>query len=856
MARPSHIVADIQTAPGQFSFETRIDGAAPQRVRFRVPDEVRPGTQAVLPTTVLPLMRSGGSLEVEEPLSPRLLRCQPDFQAIQRYWSRDWPFGAPPLEEVEIRAPVRDGLTGESTKRVAAFFSGGVDSWSTVIDNPDLTDLIFVRGFDLDPTVDHQRDLIDDVESRLREVATGIGLPLHVVETDLRRFSDPLIRWEAFYSSALAAVALLFESCFDRVLIPGDGDHEIQAPIGSAQLIDQLWGTELLEIADDGGRLSREERLDRIAGNPLVQSSLRVCWHNTEGAYNCCRCRKCVMTMISLDAMGVLPGFETFPLDLNLSIIDEFEITQPIQLALWEDTLDTVRTARRPELERPTEALVNRGRQALGLPPSHRTRRVLGPPPSKGAEIPAPQAETSPFLATPETAAQLAEASLATVLIGGYDGSGNYGDIAQLDSTLELLKRLDVPLLALPVVELSHAADHAELTHSMRNRFPVLYFEPGPDTDPELVPVDRPQRLALGVCHLYGGGYLNRLWGARKLATLRAAETLLGGAARVCKISSGTQAEADWIDALGEDDLRTLMSLELLGARDAGSVEALRRLGSPAPVLDTKDDILGLLAELPPGPPKAEGRRVAIHFAEHDFVTETRGPLLRFYAELLGELQKQAGEPLLVQPLIAYVDRRIDERPGLAELQAACVGAGVELAKPITLRPTGLADDAGRIGRASLTLSCSYHVALTSLMLGVPTVLIEKTPYYEQKAAGLRKAFSSPLGSTVSSREDPASVAAALARVVFDPAKAGELRARLRGEAEVLRGQRNEAEATILAKLGGAALTAVSNRAGPLAPLNGDAEAQLAQLLSSRSWRLTEPLRRLAALIRAGRGRR
>ena len=87
---------------------------------------------------------------LEDRVSPRLLRNQREFQAIQRVWSLDW-------DVRDAAARGRGARAGRAPRarrpvgRVAAFFSGGVDSWATVLDNPDMTDLIFVRGLDLLP---------------------------------------------------------------------------------------------------------------------------------------------------------------------------------------------------------------------------------------------------------------------------------------------------------------------------------------------------------------------------------------------------------------------------------------------------------------------------------------------------------------------------------------------------------------------------------------------------------------------------------------------------------------------------------------------------------------------------------
>lgn len=397
-AGPRNRIAKLTRTPGELSFEARIGGRR-ERVWIRTETAFDPGTEAVLAACLLPAMHDGGTLEIEDPISPRLLRTQREFQAIQRAWSREWWwFGDPPLREVRVSAPTRRPAA-VSTGRIAAFFSGGVDSWATVLGNPDVTDLVFVRGIDILPRLEHQRGLADEVEARLREAADGLGLPLHVVETNLRELSDPLVRWEVFCASAMSAVALFMAPLFERVLIASDADYETQLPLGPGRLVDQLWSTEELEVVDDGGRFNRFQRLSQIAEHPLVRRSLRVCWQNPGGAYNCGRCRKCMLTMVSLETLGTRAGIETFPPELDLALLADFDVGLPLALALWEDALDATRAARRSDLERPVEGLVARGRQALHRGPRERGRRVPGPPPSVRIAVVVPAWNQARYLA-------------------------------------------------------------------------------------------------------------------------------------------------------------------------------------------------------------------------------------------------------------------------------------------------------------------------------------------------------------------------------------------------------------------------------------------------------------------------
>jgi hypothetical protein len=383
-----HEVTDLNCSPGELSFRAQI-GGLDQLVWLRTTGgETAAEADPVLAACLMPAMSVGGALALPGALSPRLMRTQREYQAVQRAWSLEWEFQDDPLEEVEVVAAVRPPEPPRRPGRVAAFFSGGVDSWSTLLDNAEITDLIFVRGIDLLPGSAQHEKLAPLAEARAREVTDGLDLTLHLVDTNLRQLSDPLLRWEAYFGCACMAVAHFLAPRFDRILIAGAMDHEVDEPMGAARLIDHLWSTEQLEITDATGRYSRVERTRRIAGHPLVKRTLRVCWENRGGAYNCGRCRKCLMTMITLEALGARADVETFPPELDLDDIAAIEIKQVVLLTLWEDVLDLVRAEGRGDLEPAVEKAVENGKRELGLPPSYRRRRLPGPPPLHGSSAP------------------------------------------------------------------------------------------------------------------------------------------------------------------------------------------------------------------------------------------------------------------------------------------------------------------------------------------------------------------------------------------------------------------------------------------------------------------------------------
>jgi polysaccharide pyruvyl transferase WcaK-like protein len=864
---PQHEIANLKSVPGELSFDAKLSGET-HRVWMRSETPVTSNADAALASCLLPAMALGGTLRMEDPVSPRILRTQREYQAVQEAWSRDWDFAAP-RKVIELEAPARAVEIRQPTGRVAAFFSGGVDSWSMILANPDITDLVFVRGFDL--AIGGSAEVLGgQVEERLQDAADEVGLTLHVVNTNLRQMTDPLAVWDSFYGSAVSAVALFLGDLFDRVLIAGDSDYEVQVRLGANWLVDQLWSREGLEIVNAGGRRSRMERLALIASHPTVQRTLRVCRETRDFAYNCGRCSKCLGTMAGLEAVGALRDVETFPSELDFYAVAAIEVKAAVSIARWEEILDAARREGHDELERAIATLAARGRERLGMSWDWRRRRRPGPRPTAAGS------SVERLLTTPETAEAIERADSIAFLVGGYDGSGNFGDMALLDAASSLLSGPEGPSLLLPVIELGAAETHAESQQGMLHEPEhVVLYEADAQSNPGLVPVPAPVRASFAVCYLYGGGYLNRRWGERKLQMLGAAEAALraAGATRVLRISSSLQAEPAWLETATVSDRARLRLFEPLGARDRRSLQALDGLGA-AEAQETGDDAVAVLCDLPTGPLGVESDRlrVNVHYAPHDWATERPQPLRELLADLLAELGRTAAQPVVVRPLVAYLDRRVGESCAAAELAAACAARGIEIEEAIALRPASLAGSARELRRARLTIACSYHAALTSLMLQIPTVPVCDTPYYEQKMAGLREDFELPDDWTLSSTESVDRAGAKIGREILDPPtmavhseRLAEARARVvrrRAATEDLLAERlaaARAERSLLPAFlserrdGERRVAMAEDLAAEADRRAAAAEAELAPLLSAQSWRFTAPLRELPARLPARR---
>jgi hypothetical protein len=298
-------------------------GHMSQVVRYSTPGLVAGSADFALPLSLTPAMRVARTLRLPEPISPRLLGASRLIQEVFSTWGAE-------LEPVEVVAGTRAPEPPAPGRGTATFFSGGVDSFHTLLRNLDqVTHLIFVRGFDFHRRVPAIRAPATDTA---RRVARELGKELVEVDTDVHDFTNPILQWEYYLVAAMATVAHLLADRFERVLIPGEHSHADLVPWGSHPLTDPLWSTEAVEIVHDGAASRRIEKVAYLAESELAMEVLRVCWQNTDGAYNCGRCEKCLRTMIELHAAGALDRCATLPSEIDPAAVAAMVLTNESDL--------------------------------------------------------------------------------------------------------------------------------------------------------------------------------------------------------------------------------------------------------------------------------------------------------------------------------------------------------------------------------------------------------------------------------------------------------------------------------------------------------------------------------------------
>lgn len=265
--------------------------------------ELAAATEVFACAFLVPAMMQGAPLRLEGGLSNGWKKNSAQLMKLFHEW-----WGYPVIEiltdDAPPTSPVASGRTG-------LFFTGGVDSFYSLLrSGMEIDDLVYVCGFDVS-VEDEQR--LADIRVHLEAVASEVGKRLIILKTNLRE--HPLIReagWGRVHGGALAPAAFCLAD-LSTLIISSSYSRMTGIPWGSHWQSDPLWSNERLEVVHFGEQVVRSDKLREIADEPVVQKHLRVCWKNRNEHLNCCRCEKCVRTMLALHTCGKLEPYEVFP---------------------------------------------------------------------------------------------------------------------------------------------------------------------------------------------------------------------------------------------------------------------------------------------------------------------------------------------------------------------------------------------------------------------------------------------------------------------------------------------------------------------------------------------------------------
>lgn len=309
----------------------------PSEYETALSDSGNPWVVAMLPYA----MDSGEPIVSDIPMDAELLENLKGLIAIWRAWH-------PQFSNPDIRVPVKPwNQTEPSGDRTAAFFSGGVDSWFTVLRHaPEresdaigrVDDLITVHGFDIPVEATNE---FSKLQSDLGAAASELGRDMIVVRTNLRRYGSLWAKGWGWltHAAGLATVALILEKRFRKVMIGSAYPYGHLIPWGSHPMTDVLFSTSALQIKHDGASFKRVEKTRLIARHQVALTYLHVCWKDGS-AKNCGKCAKCLRTMTTLALLDALGTANPFPEEFRPERLAGLYIENKVEEDFIREALD------------------------------------------------------------------------------------------------------------------------------------------------------------------------------------------------------------------------------------------------------------------------------------------------------------------------------------------------------------------------------------------------------------------------------------------------------------------------------------------------------------------------------------
>src|SRR5262245_17023744 len=371
--------------------QVRYEGGHPARESywFEVPEQYADGLSASgnpWLVCLVPLAATlGEPLRISLPVDRLLARNVGELLSIWTGWY-------PKLHSVPLELEVSDREPEGTTGRTGAFFSGGIDSFYTVLRNRrgmeglPTDDLILVRGFDF-PL--EQADAFERHRGRMSEVADALGMELVDVATNLRSTRLREASWgDLWHGAALGSVGLALERRYRFLLLASTSKYSELVPYGSHPLTDGLMSTRSTRVLHDGATASRLDKTQYVAGSALALEYLHVCFREISDL-NCGRCRKCTLTMIGLTLSGAGDRLVTFPPEgPDLRRLSRIYLSHPTQrpgirrlraMALQQGRKDIVRaidlSVRQSAVLRPVFFVLGRARRIRGISEAARKMR-------------------------------------------------------------------------------------------------------------------------------------------------------------------------------------------------------------------------------------------------------------------------------------------------------------------------------------------------------------------------------------------------------------------------------------------------------------------------------------------------
>jgi hypothetical protein len=263
-----------------------------------------PGTADFAVWPVLPLaFAQQRPLVIERPVTAQTL-----FNANQMMRTIAFHTATRPLA---VAAPTVSPADRRTVRAVLPF-SGGADSCFTLFDalrqGRGGIEAVFVRGLDLGVG---NRAGCEAAERRCRDILEPTGVPLRVVETDIREAVR--LEWTWHNAFVLGGLVQLFQDTHSRGLISAEGDGgdlSVRDCFGGTGLppflnerLFPLFSSTNLSVDTWGHLVPKQAKINFLSRIEPVRRHLRTCWLTPDGG-NCGTCRSCVLMQVGFVGSG------------------------------------------------------------------------------------------------------------------------------------------------------------------------------------------------------------------------------------------------------------------------------------------------------------------------------------------------------------------------------------------------------------------------------------------------------------------------------------------------------------------------------------------------------------------------
>lgn len=299
---------------------------ARQRSWYRLPVEGQSALTGSCDPYLLPAvftaMQKNARLVIHGQVSPSLLRNLTEFQ---RAWAGWRPEVYTP---VEIIADDERECQLKPERGVLTAFSGGVDSVFTVWrhhtglagrQNLNIQSALMVHGFDIRL---NQPQVFARASNKAQTLLDSLGIKLITLVTNLKKTG---INFDDAHAAILASCMMLLQGSYTTGLIANSYTYDnLHFPWGSNPISDHLLSSASFDVVHDGAAYTRLNKVKLLAQWPEALQYLRVCLEGEHRDENCCRCEKCVRTILEFRVLGLgLPAcFEHDVSNSQIALLD------------------------------------------------------------------------------------------------------------------------------------------------------------------------------------------------------------------------------------------------------------------------------------------------------------------------------------------------------------------------------------------------------------------------------------------------------------------------------------------------------------------------------------------------------